>query len=115
VLAEDDHTYLWVFVAQAGRRLNPFIGVAGWHADVGHDHIRAVAFDCGEQAFEVDAAAGQVDVGVRLQKSAHTLSNQVAVLGQYHSDPRRHGGVRMPPPRPRERPYPHPSKGVPPH
>jgi hypothetical protein len=75
VLAEHDHTYLWIFVAQACRRLNPFIGVTGWHADVGHDYIRAVAFDCGEQAVEVDAAAGQLDVRVRLEKAAHALSH----------------------------------------
>jgi hypothetical protein len=75
VLAEHDHTYLWVFVAQASRRLNAFVGVAGRHADVGHDYIRAVAFNCGEQAIEVDAAAGQLNVGVRLEKAAHALSH----------------------------------------
>src|SRR5450759_2809969 len=112
VLAEHDHTYLWVFVAQASRRLNAFVGVAGWHADVSHDHVGPVAFNCGEQAFKVDAGTGQLDVWVGLQKAAHTLAHQVAVLGQYHPDSRRHGGVRMPRVRPRERPYPHPSAGV---
>src|ERR1700674_3427986 len=96
VLAEHDHTYLWVLVAQASRRLNAFVGVAGWHANVGHHHVGPVPLNSTQQAFEVDAATGQLDFLVRLQEPAHALAHQVAVLGQNHSDLSGHGAVRMP-------------------
>ena len=89
VLAEHDDADLRVRLAQPLGGLDPLVGVARRHADVGDDDVRPLRVDRGEQRVEVAAHGRDLEVGLGLEQAPDALADEVVVLGEHEPD--RHG------------------------
>src|SRR6185312_10307219 len=58
------------------------------HPDVRDHHVRPLSIDGGEQGIEVDAGSHDLDLGLRLEQSPHTLPDEVVIIGE--NDPNSH-------------------------
>ena len=86
ILAEHDDADFRVRFAQPHGSLDPLVGVARRHADVGHDDVRPLCSDRREQRVEVTADGGDLEVGRRLEQAPDALSDEVMVLGEHEPD-----------------------------
>ena len=82
VLAEHDDADLRIRLAQPLGGLDPLVGVARRHADVGDDDVRPLRVDRGEQRVEVAADGHDLEVGLASRADAGRLRGR-------GSDPRR--------------------------
>ena len=88
VLAEHDDADLRIRLAQSLGGLDPLVGVARRHADVGDDDIRPLSVDRGEQRVEIAADGRDLEVGMRLEQAPDALTDEVVVLGEHEPDRR---------------------------
>ena len=86
VLAEHDDADLRMRLAQPLGGLNPFVGVTRGHADVGHDDVRLLRVDRGEQRVEVAADSRDLEVGPRLEQPPDALADEIVILGEHEPD-----------------------------
>ena len=68
-LAEDDDSRLGARLAQVIGSLDPFVGIAGRHADVGENDVRRVGFDRRAERGQIVTRGKQVDVGLLLEQA----------------------------------------------
>ena len=76
-------------LAQPLGGLDPLVGVARRHADVGDDDVRPFRVDRGEQRVEIAAHGRDLEVGLRLEQTPDALADEVVILGEHEPD--RHG------------------------
>ena len=69
VLAEHDDADLGVRLAQSPGGLDPLVGVARRHADIGDDDVRPLSVDRCEQRVEVAADGRDLDLRMRLEQA----------------------------------------------
>ena len=67
VLTEDDHADLRMRLAETRRRLDPLVGPARRHANVGNHDVGLLGGDGGEQRIEIGADRDHFEVGLRLE------------------------------------------------
>ena len=80
---------LGIRLAQPLGGLDPLVGVARRHADVGDDDVRPFGLDRGEERIEIAARGHDLQVGLRLEQTPETLTDEVVILGEHEPD--RHG------------------------
>ena len=66
--------------------MDALVAVAGRHADVGQDNVRALRLDRAKQRLEVTARRHDLEVLLRLEEPADALANEVAVLREHDPD-----------------------------
>ncbi len=89
VLAEHDDADLRVRLAQPLGGLNPLVGVARRHADVGDDDVRRSASTAASSESRSPQTAATSRSGSRLEQPPDALTDEVVVLGEHEPD--RHG------------------------
>jgi hypothetical protein len=63
------------------REANPFVGVRGWHADVGEHDVRRGALDRRPQLVEVTRQLDELDVVDVGEDAGDALAGEEAVFG----------------------------------
>ena len=89
VLAEHDDADLRVRLVQPLGGLDPLVGVAGRHADVGDHDVWPLHVDGGEERIEVTARRCHLEPRLRLEQPPDALADEVVVLREHEAD--RHG------------------------
>jgi hypothetical protein len=64
------------------------IEIAGGHPDVGNHDIGRLLVDRGQERVEVAAHGSDLDLRHRLEQTAHSLADEVVVVGEH--EPNRH-------------------------
>ena len=89
VLAQHQDADVGELVAQHVSDPDAFVGVVGWHADVGQHDVGPVLIDGGEQLVVGRALGDDVEIVLGLEQANHTLSHEQVVLGDDDPDHRR--------------------------
>ena len=88
VLTEDDDTDFGMGSPEERCRLDAFISLRGWHADIRHDHVRTPRLNRFQEGWHVRARGHDLDLGLSREDLFQTFSDEQVVVRKRH--PGRH-------------------------